>query len=452
MIEQAYRRFIIPGFESVLKRRKTFRFWNELEDSQWWSRERLEELQLRRLHELITYCFSYSPYYRDLWTSQGLSLRDLRSLSDIQKWPVTSREAMRDHADEIASTAQGVKVVSKSTGGSSGVPLRFVIEREADDRRMAAAHRGYAWAGAAPGTRQTHLWGVALGNTSRLHRWKEYLHARYLYRREMLNSFDLSDESIPKFLGRIHRFGPDVLVAYTNPLYLFARTIEQRGLRAYRPKALIVGAEKLHDFQRELIERVFSAPVFETYGAREFTLIGAECEHHTGLHLTMENLLVEVVDDDGVPTPAGEEGNVVITDLFNVAMPFIRYQIGDRAISGFGSCACGRGLPLLKKVVGRQLDMLITADGRHLAGEFFPHLIKDYPAVRQFQVVQSQRDLIELKLVVNGQWGQETRESLRKKVQASVGGSTRLRIHEVDNIPLTAMGKLRVVIRHPSAA
>ena len=446
MIDQAYRRLIIPGFESALKRRKTFRFWRELEESQWWSREQLEVLQLRRLRKLIEHCFKHSPYYNDLWTSQGLSLRDLQSLSDIRKWPVTSREVMRDHADKIGSTTAGTKVVAKSTGGSSGSPLRFVIDREANDRRTGAAYRGYAWADAVPGTKQTHLWGVALGNTSRLRRWKDHLYSRCLYRRQMLNSFDLSDDSIPKYLQRIHRFQPDVIVAYTNPLHLFARTIEQRGLRTYRPKTLIVGAEKLHDFQRELLERVFSAPVFETYGSREFTLIGAECEQHVGLHLTMENLLVEVVDDDGCPTQSGEEGNVVITDFFNFAMPFVRYALGDRAIAGFEPCPCGRGLPLLKKVVGRQLDMLVTADGRHLAGEFFPHLMKEYAAVRQFQVIQSHRDLIELKLVVDSDWAQSSRESLHRKVKNSVGDSTRLLINEVDHIPLTQMGKLRVVI------
>ena len=321
MIAQVYRRFIIPGFETVWKGRRTFQFWNELEQSQWWSRERLEALQLERLRKHIAYCLEYSPYYRELWTAQGLSPHDLRSLSDIQRWPLTSRQAMRDHADQMRSTEQGLNNVSKSTGGSSGTPLHFVIDRETNDRRMAAAYRGYAWAGAAPGTRQTHLWSINLGDQTRLHRWKEHLYARYLYRRCMLNSFELSDDSIPRFLGRINRFQPDVLVAYTNPLYSFARTIQQRGLAVHRPRAIIVGAEKLHDFQRELLEQVFSAPVFETYGCREFTLIAAECDQHAGLHLTMENLLVEVVDDDGRPTPAGEEGNVLVTDLFEPQCP-----------------------------------------------------------------------------------------------------------------------------------
>ena len=448
MITHAYRHLIIRGFESLLKRRRTFQFWRELEESQWWSREQLEALQLQRLRRLIDYCFVHSTYYRELWHARGLALRQLHSLDDFRQWPVTQRPVMQDHADRIRSDAQDLQVVAKATGGSSGVPLRFVIDREASDRRMGAACRGYGWAGAAPGTRQTHLWGVTLGNSSRLRRWKEHLYSRYLYRKDVLNVFELSDESIPQFLARIHRFQPEVLVAYANPLYMFARTIEERSLRAYHPKALVVGSERLHDFQRELIERVFAAPVFETYGSREFTLIGAECERHTGLHLTMENLLVEVVDEVGNPAPPGEEGDVVITDLFNVAMPFVRYAIGDRARAGFEACPCGRGLPVLQEVTGRQMDILVTTDGRRLPGIFFPHLLKDYAAIRQFQVVQRERDLVELKLVVDGRWGHEARESLRKEVQDAVGEATRLLIHEVDEIPLTPAGKRHIVVGH----
>ena len=160
----------------------------------------------------------------------------------------------------------------------------------------------------------------------------------------------------------------------------------------------------------------------------------------------MENLLVEVVDDSGRPTPAGEEGNVVITDLTNYGMPFIRYQNGDRAIAGFEKCACGRGLLLLKKVVGRRLDLLETPDGRIVPGEFFPHLVKDFPTIRRFQVVQDDRHSIELRLVVNSEWNDSDRQSLERQVRNVVGPVVHLAIAIVDDIPLTRAGKLQVVV------
>ena len=148
---------------------------------------------------------------------------------------------------------------------------------------------------------------------------------------------------MPQYLRRLNSYRPDVIVAYAHSLYTFARSLEERGLRPFSPKSIIVGAEKLYPFQRELIEKVFEAPVFETYCSREFMLMSSECDRHEGMHLTAENLLVEVLDNDGRPTPEGEQGNVVVTDLYNYGMPFVRYANGDRAVAGRGACSCGAG-------------------------------------------------------------------------------------------------------------
>ncbi len=447
MIEQAYRQAILPFFEGVVKRRKTFSFWRQLEGSQWWTPLQLQRWQLERLRALLKHCQTQSEFYRQRWQGRGLNPDDIRSLDDLRDWPITSREEMREQAQQIRSSGRRVSAIGKSTGGSSGTPLQLWIDLQANDRRTAAAYRGYGWAGAAPGTRQTHLWGVDLQAASSWSRRKNWWYSRGLYRRDVLNSFELSDASVGRFADRINRYRPSVLVAYTNPLYELAREIERRGLSMHSPRSVIVGAEKIYDYQRQLIEKVFDAPVFETYGSREFTLIGAECERHNGLHVTSELLLVEIVDDEGQPVPAGQEGDIVVTDLFNVAMPFVRYAIGDRGIAETGRCDCGRGLPRLREVTGRKLDLVKTPDGRRVPGEFFPHLIKDYPAIRQFQVVQSHPDQLNVDLVVDPNWTDGDRQTLKQKIHQCVGQrwmTTEIRI--VDSIPLTASGKRRVVI------
>jgi phenylacetate-CoA ligase len=254
------------------------------------------------------------------------------------------------------------------------------------------------------------------------------------------------------FVRELNESRPDAIVAYTNPLYEMARSLVARGVRVYSPQSIVVGAEKLHGFQREMIERAFGAPVFETYGSREFMLIGAECERHAGLHLTQENLRVEVLDDDGRPTAAGAEGNVVITDLYNYGMPFVRYANGDRAIAGGAAderCACGRGLAMLRQVTGRRLDVLRTPDGRRIAGEFFPHLLKDFAAVARYQVVQERIDRVELRVVYGGApMAPAERRHLEGQVRAALGPAVRFEVIEVAEIPLTAAGKLRVVVSH----
>ncbi len=449
MIDLLYRHAIIPAFETVVKRRRTLAYWRELEQNQWWSVGQLEELQFQSLQRLLEHCQQHSSYFQKLWRACGLEPSQLQTLADFTAWPITNRDTMRDSAQEIRCIATDIGLVRKSTGGSSGSPLHFVLDRAADDRRCGATLRGYSWAGALPGTRQTHLWGTTLGKQNHWWKLKEHLYNRYLYRRDMINSFNVYEHDTPQLVGRINSFRPRVLVAYTNPLYSLARAIAEQGLRVHSPQSIVVGAEKLHDYQRQTIESTFQAPVFETYGSREFSLIGAECDRHRGLHMSMENLLIEVLNEDGTPTPSGHEGNIVITDLFNLAMPFVRYEIGDRAIAGFEQCVCGRNLPLLRKVTGRQLDLITTVDGQRLAGEFFPHVMKDFRSVRQFQVLQRELDSIEIKLVVDQHWTSHALEALRGTIQSTVGGSTHLHFVEVPHIPLTPAGKFRVVIGLP---
>jgi phenylacetate-CoA ligase len=442
-----HRHILLPAFETGVKRRKTFAYWRDLEQTQWLSRAELERIQFQSLDRLLRHAFDHCPYYQSAWQSLGLNPGSLKAPADFSNWPIITRETIRENRPAMRAQTPGLKLITKSTGGSSGVPLQFDLNTDSSDRRSAAWHRGYSWAGAGPGTRQFYLWGVDLRPRSTWRRQKEKLH-NHLYRKKIWSSFDLTEQRIPDLLDDLNQYRPDVIVAYTKPIYELARHINERGIRPFQPRSIVVGAEKLHDFEREMIQRVFAAPVFETYGSREFMLIGAECDRHNGMHLSMEYLLVEVLDATGQPTPAGQEGDLVITDLFNYGMPFIRYATGDRAVAGLDNCPCGRGLPLLKKVSGRQLDMLRTPDGRLIPGEFFPHLVKDYRAIRRFQVIQEQPDLISLRLVTDAHWNAETSRHLESLVRETLGPMMRFEVQLVTDIPLTAIGKHRVVINN----
>lgn len=445
ILAAAYRRVLLPAFESGWHRRGTFGHLRALEQSQWENGHAHEQRQLAALRQLLDHAATSCPYYRQVWGDLGLDPRKVESPADFAAWPVIDRDVIRANRMHMRSEREGLRLISKATGGSSGVPLQFDLDTTSHDRKVAAAHRGYAWAGAELGTKQFHLWGVPAGKRSHLKQWKDRLY-HALYRRRLVNSFTLSDDRVPWYLNQLNAHRPDAIVAYTTPLYYFARVLAERGVVPWSPKTIVVGAEKLHDFQRELIEQVFQAPVFETYGSREFMLIGGECSVRQGLHLTMENLLVEILDDEGRPTPAGQEGNVVVTDLTNYGMPFIRYANGDRAIAGFGECPCGRGLPLLKQIIGRRLDILTTPDGRHISGPFFPHILKEYEAVRRFQVVQETPARMVLKVVVSDAWSVENERSLASDIESVTGPTVDVQIEKVDEIPLTATGKLRVVV------
>jgi phenylacetate-CoA ligase len=444
MYATLYKHLLLPFFDRVVKGRHTLQYWRAAEKSQWWSPERLEAFQLEALRNLLRHAADTCPWYRETWRAAGLNPAGVASLADFHAWPLLTRDTIRQQREALRTTLP-LKQISKSTGGSSGEPVHFDLDSESNDRRTALMYRGYGWAGGSPGSKQLYVWGSPVGRLPAWKRWKAHLHHR-LDRHLVLSCFEFTPDRMRQHLERWNRYRPEVVIGYTNPLYEFARFVQRAGLRAVPPRSIIVGAEKLHDFQRKLLQEVFGAPVFETYGSREFMLIGAECELHSGLHLSLENLLVEILDDDGRPTPPGEAGNVVITDLFNYGMPFVRYVNGDRAVAGFETCPCGRGLPLLRQVVGRQLDVLETPDGRKVPGEFFPHLLKEFPSIRRFQVVQTSPATIALKLVTDGELSSADRELLVSEVRKCTGPAVAIQLDFVDDIPLTRAGKHRVVV------
>ncbi|VAX36130.1 Coenzyme F390 synthetase [hydrothermal vent metagenome] len=445
-----YRHILFPLHDRWLRKRNTIAYWKQAEKREWWSRPQLEAYQLEALQNVMSHAYNTCSYYTESWNKTGLIPETIQSLDDIQKFPLISKEAFREHGSQMQSSLP-LKLYTKSTGGSSGEPLHFSLDKESNERRTAMMFRGYNWGGGAPGTKQLFIWGSHFSTAKQSTRLKHSLHALY-ERRKMLSCFDFTPQKMKEHLSTHNQYRPDVIIAYTNPLYEFARFIKNENLTAFSPQSMIVGAEKLHDFQRELIEDVFQAPLFETYGSREFMLIGAECEQHTGLHLSIDNLLVEIVDNDGNPTPDGEEGNVVITDLYNYGMPFIRYINGDRAIAGFEMCECGRGLPLLKKVTGRQLDILETPDGRKIPGEFFPHLMKEFKGIRRFQVLQSLLEKITIKLVIDDSFGETERAMLLTEIIEVAGTEVEIDLQIVEEIPLTKAGKHRVVVREMSTS
>ena len=261
MLEFVHRHILIPAFETGIKRRNTFAYWRELERTQWLSRPELERLQFRSLRRLIDHTFAHCLYYQTAWRSLRLNPHDVKELADFSNWPVITRQTIHENRHALRAQLPGLRLITKSTGGSSGVPLEFDLDTDSFDRRSAATHRGYSWAGAGPGTKQFYLWGADLRPRPNWRRQKENLHNR-LYRKRVWNSFDLTEQRVPNLLDDLNRYRPDVIVAYTKPIYELSLRLDERGIRPFQPKSIVVGAEKLHDFEREMIQRVFAAPVW----------------------------------------------------------------------------------------------------------------------------------------------------------------------------------------------
>jgi phenylacetate-CoA ligase len=440
--ETLFRRVLFPVYESGIRRRPTMRYLAEYERSQWLCADDIAAVQWRKLKTLVEYCWNEVPYYRRSWTALGATPADIRSLEDYARLPVLTKDDIRANFADLVAAPYREKLLVKATGGSTGEPLRFGYTRESHERRVAVMWRGYGWAGARMGRRALYLWGGAVGEPTRSQRIKDGLfHAAFA--RRMLDSFPMSESNMSGYADAIDAYRPEIIVAYVGPLARLAEWLLATGRRVHAPQAILGAAEALLDSQRETIERAFGAPAFNTYGCREFMLIASECERREGLHVNTDHLLVET---SGSNSPAAA-ADVVITDLHNFGMPFVRYVNGDLAtVSDCGACACGRGLPRLARVDGRKLDAIRTRSGHILPGVFFPHMLKDIDGIRRFQVVQHSLDTLDISIVRGAGFDPASLDYARREIGKVIGDDAEIRFHFVDDIPTGANGKFRVTI------
>ena len=430
---------LLPAYDR-LKGRRYARHRALLDESQWWDAERIRAFQWQELHALLAHVFASVPYLRRKYHAAGASFEDMHSWDDFRRLPWLTREEVNSHRDELCSTAYTGKLLPHATGGSSGTPTRFFRTYESYDWRTAAKDRAYSWSGWRVGERSVYLWGAPVGHVSRRQAFKTQAFET-VHRQRVFNTFSQSPELWAQIHAAIHRYRPTLIVGYVSSLEQFADFLSRQQLALPPVRAVIGAAEPLYASTRTAIESAFGAPVFNTYGSREFMSIAAECERRDGLHVHAENLVVETNEAD-----ADHPSEILVTDLHNYGMPFVRYAIGDAGTVVGGACGCGRGLPRLGVVDGRVLDMLRTADGRTVPGEFFPHLLKDVPELAEFRVEQPRPDALIISAVLNAPLSDRSQRLLDHEIGKVFGSATNWEIRSVTHLPKLASGKRRVTV------
>jgi phenylacetate-CoA ligase len=435
---QFIQRFFLPLYYG-LRGRHYARYRRLLEHSQWWSREELLAFQWSELSPLLDHVFAHVPYYRQKYQAAGIQRGDIRDLADFARLPVLTREEIRAHREELRAV-NVAQLLPHATGGSSGAPTRFYITRDSYDWRTAATHRAYSWSGVGLGQLTLYLWGAPIGTPPR---WKlAKVHAfNALQRQEIVSTFSQSPALWQRIYEWQRRHRPALIVGYVSSLEAYAEYLAAHALTPPPPRAVISAAEPLPAATRRRIEASLAAPVFNTYGSREFMSIAAECSAHSGLHLHAENLVVE----SALPAAAGAS-DILVTDLHNYGMPFLRYAIGDLGVLDDAPCECGRGLPRIGAIEGRALEVLRTPDGRVVPGEIFPHLMKEFPEIREFQARQLALDHIVISAVLDQPLSAAHRELMESELHKVFGAGLRIDLERVDTIPPLASGKRRVTI------
>jgi phenylacetate-CoA ligase len=445
----ALKSVLYPAWEK-LRGRPTFELLDFMQRTERMSRDELTGIRVGYARRLVRHAYYHTAYYRRLMTEAGFHPDDFKTLDDLCRIPLLPRGVAQTTVD--ARTASWpATTVSKTTSGSTGQPLEVRFSAESRHWRDATKWRGYGWGGYQMGDKALILWGVPAIAPTRIKRAKLALDHK-LRRDVYANCMVRSKEKLLEMVHLIIRERPTTITGYAQAIADLARFVNAENLRAWNDIPVIYGAERLWPHDRDDVARAFGPAVFETYGCREFMLMGAECEAHDGLHEQAENLVVEILvaGPDGTMRPArpGEQGEVAVTDLHNLACPFIRYLTGDLATAREPTpCACGRTLAKFGPVDGRVTETMRDADGNPVEGILFNILFLNMAKhTRQFQVVQrADRRLILRVVPVGPNLDPEAEALIREYVGTHLRGIP-LEIEVVPEISLSRAGKLRRVI------
>lgn len=420
--------------------------YETLSRTQWLSPSSMRDLQDEKLRRLIRHAYRNVPYYRARMQELGLSPEDIRSQDDLHKLPLLAKADIRKHLyfDIMSENHDKSQVLRISTSGSTAEPFVCFVDRAQLEVRWAATLRAQEWTGYRFGDPTVRLWHQTLGMTPSQVR-KERLDA-WLCNRTFVPVFSLSDGNLEKMVQTIESAHPVLLDGYAEALDLlasFIRAREGRSRLSFHPRAVMSSAQTLPERSRRTIEEAFGCRVFDKYGSREFSGIAYECEAHSGHHVVSESYIVELLKD-GRPAKPGEIGEVVITDLNNYCMPFLRYRIGDLAVAMEPDvCPCGRGAPRIGAVEGRVQSIIVGSEGQYLPGTFFAHYLKelDY-AIRRFQVIQEERGRILFRVVPGGRFSDEILAEVLSTFREHLGKSMRIDVEVVDNVEMVRTGKI----------
>jgi phenylacetate-CoA ligase len=424
------------------------KFHAEFDRTQFLATSELQSLQLSRLRNLLRHAKANCPFYAQRISRAGLDSDKLTNLEQLTTLPVLTKRDIQDHGSEMLATGfREEDRVRNQTGGSTGSPLQFYVDRQRFDSRKASTLRHNLWAGIRPGDWQVYLWGSRLDEGRPASIWG-HLRNHLLYRTILLNTSSVTDADWSNLVREIRSKNPTSMIAYTQTAVLFARYLRAQDIRDVHIPSIVTTAEMLLPGQREFLEATFQGKVFNRYGCREVSVIASECEFHRGMHVNADALLLEIVPD---PERPGRSGRIVITDLLNYSMPLIRYEIGDVGQWAEDQrCPCGRSLPLLADVQGRITDFLVLPDGRQISGPALTLVISDMADVRQVQFVQRAPDQILLRVVPGKDYGARTEEDLRKRLSLYLGKAARLQIELTNGIASEISGKYRFVVHEPS--
>lgn len=434
--------FLARIYHNYFTGEKRFKKWSYYDKTQWLSSEVLEDIQNTKLNDIINYSVKQVPVFQSLSGKLTGNPHE-----DIKQFPVTDKKFYRKAGEQSLSLEKDTILhFESSTSGSTGESFFFKLDINRLTSAFAVKYRTDTFAGILPSDSRASLWGASFDNAN--NKGLRSKVRNFLTPFTFLSSYNISDESLAEYVKILSKRKPKLLISYSSPLMYLAEHCKKHDVRFPFLKSIISSSEQLFDFQKEFIEEVFGVKVYNRYGTREFGSIAQECSEQNGLHINMERVFIEILDDNDQPCKVGEKGQLVITDLDNKVMPLIRYKVGDFAAWAEDSeCPCGRGLKRLKYIEGRSFDVIKTPNGQKISGTFWTLLLRFVSKeISEFQVLQHEIDSITIKIVhPKSLLSEEELDILYAKV-GEKDKSLKVNLEFVDAIELTNSGKRKFIV------
>jgi phenylacetate-CoA ligase len=417
-----------------------------LVESERWPPERLRELRDTKLRTLVAHAYAHIPYYRVMMDQARVTPADVRGLDDLGRLPVMTKDILKTRGAELrAADIPADALEIGSTGGTTGAPMKYARDKANTVWQRACYWRGFSWGGLTLGTSYVQLFGGSLGQggARKYNRLKNWFSGKVF-----LPAFELSEHNVSDYVRVATGANARFLVGYASACHHLAVLAERRGL-TLPMTAVFPTAEVLLPQWADDMRRIMGAAVLPYYGCGEVSSLGFSCPESTPhvYHTTEEHSVIEVERPDGTAALEGE-GAFLITDLDNLAMPFIRYRNGDAGALAGPGCACGRTLGRITRVDGRVGDVLVTMAGQEISGLIGAHAMRLVNGVEAFQIVQSIPGQAVLRIQRGAGFDQAGVEPRLKSIfEKHLGDGSRVSFEYVAAIEKTAAGKARYIVR-----
>ncbi len=390
-------------------------------------RSELKRIQDAELRKFLTLVHEQSPFYRELWA--GVDMSSIQTTEDLSRIAVLTKDDLRRQMSRIRC-GRGRLDIHVHTGGTTGTPLEVVFDRTDMERRMAMLdfHRE-KWGFRNGMARATFSGRTVVSRGSSVF-WR---HNGAMNQR-LYSTFHLANDNLSKYVEDLQRFQPAMIDGFPTAIARVANWMAERGIRLHDPPKLVsTTSETLYEVQRESIAKAFGCLVSNQYASAEGAPFIVQCPAG-GMHYDLRSGVIEVQDN----------GEILITSFTTKRTPLVRYAIGDRVelLSGDGTCSCGSGAPLVRSVLGRGQEYLVSRERGPVAVGLVDIFKKTPSVFLRSQILQRELDVVELLLVATGtDGGQEYYPVLEAEIKKRMGDAVRVDFKVVSDIPCEANGK-----------